>query len=143
MQEITTLEVGGTPRERGRQYGAGLKALIRARDAAWRRSLETQTGRPADAVISDLVHGTDFLPVIERHTPDLLEEVRGVADGAGLSFEAIYAAQLMDEEWWIIANAKATASLLEPRRHRRARAAARLSRRTWISSPGTRVSRCC
>ena len=106
MQTITTLEIGGAPRERGRQYGAGLKALIRARDAAWRKSLTAQTGRPSDEVIHALVSGTDFISAVRRFTPDLLEEVHGIAEGAGLSFEAIYAAQLMDEEWWIIADEK-------------------------------------
>lgn len=107
MQEITTFEIGGTPRDRGRQYGTGLKELIRERDAAWRRSLEAQTGKSSDEVIRSFVEGTSFLPAIERHTPDLLEEVRGIADGSGLSFEAVYATQLMDEEWWIIADEKA------------------------------------
>jgi predicted choloylglycine hydrolase len=107
MQEITTFEIGGSARERGRQYGAGLKALIRARDAAWRGSLETQTGRASDDVIRELGGGTGFLRAIERFTPDLLEEVRGIAEGSGLPFEAIYAAQLMDEEWWILADEKA------------------------------------
>lgn len=106
MQAITTLEIGGGPRERGRQYGAGLKELIRARDAAWRKSLTAQTGRPSDDVIHALVSGTDFISAVRRFTPDLLEEVHGIAEGAGLSFEAIYAAQLMDEEWWIIADEK-------------------------------------
>lgn len=104
MQAITTLEIGGAPRERGRQYGAGLKELIRARDAAWRRSLAAQTGRPADDVVHMLAGGTDFISAVRRHTPDLLEEVHGIAEGAGLPFEAVYAAQLMDEEWWIIAD---------------------------------------
>ena len=63
--------------------------------------------RPSDEVIRGFVEGTDFLPAIERHTPELLEEVRGIADGSGLTFEAVYAAQLMDEEWWIIAEEKA------------------------------------
>lgn len=107
MQDITTFEIGGSPRERGRQYGEGLEALIRSRDAAWRRSLEAQTGKSSDEVIRGFIEGTDFLPAIERHTPELLEEVRGIADGSGLPFEAVYAAQLMDEEWWIIADEKA------------------------------------
>lgn len=107
MQEITTFEIGGSPRERGRQYGEGLRELISGRDAAWRRSLEAQTEKPSDEVIRGFVDGTDFLPAIEHRTPELLEEVRGIADGSGLSFEAVYAAQLMDEEWWIIAEQKA------------------------------------
>ncbi|MEZ5925238.1 MAG: C45 family peptidase [Hyphomicrobiaceae bacterium] len=107
MQQITTFEIAGSPRERGRQYGAGLKDLIHARDAAWRRSLEAQTGRPSEDVIDDFLRTTHFAGAIERFTPGLLEEVKGIAEGSGLGFEPIYAAQLMDEEWWLIAGEKA------------------------------------
>ena len=31
--------------------------------------------------------------------PDLLEEVRGIADGAGVDFDTMYAYQLVDEIW--------------------------------------------
>lgn len=106
MQTITTLEIGGAPRERGHQYGRGLRELIGARDAAWRKSLAAQTGRLAEDVIRGFAEGTDFLSAVRRFTPDLLEEVHGIAEGSGLSFEAIYAAQLMDEEWWMIADEK-------------------------------------
>src|SRR4029079_11920968 len=32
--------------------------------------------------------------------PELLEEVRGIAEAAGVSFERVLAYNLMDEEWW-------------------------------------------
>jgi len=43
---------------------------------------------------------TDFLPAIERHVPDLLEELRGIAEGAAQPFETVLVRNLMDEEWW-------------------------------------------
>ena len=49
--------------------------------------------------IADHLENSNYLPAIERWTPDLLDEVRGIAKGAGLSFEHAFAAQLMDEEW--------------------------------------------
>jgi hypothetical protein len=43
---------------------------------------------------------------IGRHTPDLLAEVRGIAEAAGVAFERILALNLMDEEWWFTAPAQ-------------------------------------
>lgn len=100
MTTLATIEIGGSPHERGLAYGAGLRALIVARDRAWREAITRGTGLAADDFLAGFLAGTDFLPEIERQTPQLLDEVRGIAEGCGLPFEAIYAAQLMDEEWW-------------------------------------------
>src|SRR6185503_16969789 len=50
--------------------------------------------------------GTGFLAAIERHTPDLLAEVRGIADGSNVAFDRTLALNLMDEEWWLTAPAE-------------------------------------
>ena len=42
---------------------------------------------------------TDFQPAIEKWTPGLLDEVRGIADGAEVPFDDIYVFQLADEIW--------------------------------------------
>ena len=57
-------------------------------------------GIPAADHVAGLLGATRFLPAIEAATPDLLEEVRGIAEGAAVSFERILAFNLMDEEWW-------------------------------------------
>jgi isopenicillin-N N-acyltransferase-like protein len=49
--------------------------------------------------IAGFLGKTDFLPAIERWTPGLLDEVRGIAEGAGQPFETILTYNLMDEEW--------------------------------------------
>lgn len=43
---------------------------------------------------------TDYLPSIRRWVPDLLDEVRGIAAGAGQNFEEMLLFQLMDEYWF-------------------------------------------
>lgn len=100
MASFSFLEISGPPRERGRRYGEGLRGPIVERDRRWRQEIETATKRPADRFIADFLEQTRFLPAIERWTPDLLEEVRGIADGSGLPYEAVLSAQFMDEEWW-------------------------------------------
>jgi isopenicillin-N N-acyltransferase like protein len=57
-------------------------------------------GIPAAEHVAGLLRATRFLPAIEAHTPELLDEVRGIAEGAGVTFERILAYNLMDEEWW-------------------------------------------
>ena len=89
-------------------------------------------GIPAAEHVAGLLGATRFVPAIEASTPELLEEVRGIAEGAGVSFERILAYNLMDEEWWY-SQAAGPPALVQPgRRSRPARAAGRSSPRTWI-----------
>jgi isopenicillin-N N-acyltransferase like protein len=97
---FAVLEISGSPRQRGRAHGEELRPLIAERDWSWRREIEARTKISADDFIEDFLQRTNFTPAIERWTPDLLEEVKGIAEGSGLSYRAILAAQFMDEEWW-------------------------------------------
>jgi predicted choloylglycine hydrolase len=100
MTTLAVFEIGGSPRERGRQHGRQLKALVRERDRLWRAEIESFLAMSSDRFIDRFLAETRFLPAIERHAPDLLEEVRGIAEGAELPYDAVLAAQFMDEEWW-------------------------------------------
>jgi hypothetical protein len=53
----------------------------------------------AGEVIRRLLQRTNFVDAILKWTPDLLDEVRGIADGCGLSFDTMLAFQLLDELW--------------------------------------------
>jgi hypothetical protein len=99
-QSIDFLEISGTPRNRGRAYGEGLRSKIIERDRTWRHQIETACNLPANDFIARFLGETNFLPAIEYWTPGLLEEVRGISEGCGLSYDAVLAAQFMDEEWW-------------------------------------------
>lgn len=98
--QIATCEISGTPRQRGQVHGEGLRRLVVERDRRWKDELGRLTDRPADRAIAAFLEATDFVPAIQRHTPDLLEEVRGIAEGSGLGERDVLAAQFMDEEWW-------------------------------------------
>jgi hypothetical protein len=100
MAALAVAEIGSSPRERGRQHGRQLKALVRERDRRWRAEIESYLSMPADRFIDRFLAETRFIPAIERHAPDLLDEVHGIAEGADLAYDAVLAAQFMDEEWW-------------------------------------------
>ena len=79
------VEVSGPPRERGRQYGRQAGARIR-------RGVEHYTAQLTrlsldNAAIRGLVN--EYVPQMERFDPAYVEEMRGIAEGAGLPFEAV------------------------------------------------------
>ena len=98
-KEVRVLVLEGTPYERGLTHGKTLKKEIHEVVALWKAQLGSPGGAYADAFIQKFLEETDFAPAIKKWTPGLLEEVRGIADGAEIDFDTIYAFQLMDEIW--------------------------------------------
>lgn len=98
-REVRVLDVSGTPRERGLAHGRALKDQIHAIIGAFKKDLERDHKMSAAAFTEKFLAKTDFLPAIEKWTPGLIDEVCGIADGAGLPFEDVYLFQLADEIW--------------------------------------------
>ena len=74
------IEVSGSSYEMGYQHGAQAANLVR-RYLLW---IEKLTGKPRDLLCRNAMA---FLPLMEALSPALVEEIRGLADGAGISFE--------------------------------------------------------
>lgn len=94
---IVTLQ--GTSSERGIQHGKTLKDPIHALVKAWKADLVRRYQMDAALFISKFLKHTDYLPAMRKWTPGLLEEVRGIAQGAGIDFETMIVFQLIDEYW--------------------------------------------
>ncbi len=94
------LTLTGTPRQRGRVHGESLRQEIRTLLGHWKDFIAEANATSPNEYIHQLISQTNFTPAIEKWTPGLLEEVRGIAEGAGAAFNDIYAFQLQDEEWW-------------------------------------------
>ena len=74
----------GSPRERGRIHGEALRPLILDHIGHWKEVLGQTTGDSPDTYIRQFLDETDMLTPAERWTPELLEEVRGIAEGSGV-----------------------------------------------------------
>lgn len=98
-RELKVLHLSGTARERGVQHGTQLRSEIAAIVGLWKQDLRKSTGTDADVLIKAFLGQTDFTPAIKKWTPDLLDEVRGIADGAEQPYETMFAFQLVDELW--------------------------------------------
>jgi isopenicillin-N N-acyltransferase like protein len=97
--KIRIVDLEGTPYEMGKIHGRTLRAEIGELLKRWKSDLEKNYRVPAGVFIQKFLKKTDFRPSIDRWTPGLLDEVRGIADGAGVDFETMYAYQLVDEIW--------------------------------------------
>ncbi len=98
-RELRVIDLSGTPYEMGLAHGTALKAEIAELLKRWKEDLARTYKMPAEDFVRKLLAATDFKPAIERWTPGLLEEVRGIADGAGVDFDILFAFQLIDETW--------------------------------------------
>src|SRR5579862_248626 len=94
------IDCPGSGRERGRAHGEQLRDRIHGALDRWQTNAVRRSGSGAADYAAGFLADTDFLPAIERHTPDLLEEVRGIAEAADVPFAQVLVRNLMDEEWW-------------------------------------------
>ncbi len=79
------VEMSGPPRERGRQYGQQAAERIGRSVDYYVRQLETAGVDWPRA--KELAAG--YVPVVQRFSPAYLEEMRGIAEGAGVDVEGI------------------------------------------------------
>lgn len=97
--KLRVLVLEGTPYQMGMIHGMALKPEITELIKRWKADLARTYKVTAEDFIRKFLNHTDFRPSIDRWTPGLLDEVRGIADGAGVDFDMMYAFQLIDESW--------------------------------------------
>src|SRR5262249_18704675 len=106
------LELPAGARARGRAHGETHRDLVRAHLETWMAHLDGGRAVAPRAYLDRFINDTDFLPAVRRWPPDLIEEVEGIAEGAGLPFRHIWALQMLDEEW---AHSMRRAATVQPR----------------------------
>ncbi len=99
MTSPLIVDASGSPRELGRVHGEELRSVIATGIGLWIDKVEAHSHMKGDDFVASFLGATDFVPAIERHAPEQLAEVRGIAEGSGQSFDVILAYQMMDEEW--------------------------------------------
>lgn len=97
---IPLVELKGTPRQMGRAHGEALRQVIAEKIGRWHEAIALAYGQAPEPFLARFLAETHFRRAIVRWMPGLLEEIAGIAEGAGIAEETAYALQLMDEEWW-------------------------------------------
>lgn len=100
--KLRVLELEGTPYQMGLTHGTALKVEITELIKRWKEDLSRSYKMTAEDFIRKFLAYSDFRPSIDRWTPGLLDEVRGIADGAGVDFDTMFAFQLIDEAWVMV-----------------------------------------
>ena len=96
---VPVIHLKGTAYERGVQHGRTLKKEIAEVYKKWKNNIRKDTKSDPDSVIRDFLQTTNFTPAIRKWTPETLDEVRGIADGSGQTYDDVFAFQLIDEYW--------------------------------------------
>jgi len=110
---VPVVEMRGTPRQKGQAHGEALAPKIAETMARWRADIATAYDPDVDGFIDSFLGATHFSAALERWTPHLLEEIDGIAEGAGQPARDVRALNFMDEQWWFNAERKAAGDVPE------------------------------
>ena len=80
-RELKAVTFSGNGYKLGLQHGMELKKEINEIILEWKRNTANQLGKDADIVLKDFFEYAEFDDAIKKWTPDLYEEVKGIADG--------------------------------------------------------------
>ncbi len=87
-QKLDVIECGGTPFEIGMQYGEAAKSnIVRSIDTLVERIAASDGATRA----SLLANTRKYLPAVERYDPELVQQLRGQSEGAGVPFDEVFA----------------------------------------------------
>ena len=89
---------GETPYERGFQHGTALEFPIKKAMRQFRNWIRANVGlEEPDDMIQDFAANTPYLDSVKALVPDLYEELRGTAEGAGVDLNELFVYQSFDE----------------------------------------------
>ncbi len=96
---LKVLVLEGNPYERGQQHGSVLKKEIHDIVKLWKDDIQKTYKTEPDVFIKKFLAATNFDKAIQEWTPELWDELKGIAEGSGIDFDTIFAFQLVDEIW--------------------------------------------
>ncbi len=103
-RDLKIVIFSGSGYELGMQHGKELKKEIGEIISAWKTNTSKSLGKDADLILQDFFEYADFNEAIKKWTPELYEEVRGIAEGSGRKLNDILVLNLMDEFWVYVNN---------------------------------------
>jgi len=95
--KLKVLHLSGTAYERGFQHGQLLKEEIKIVTDSLLIDIGNTTQEDPTAFITRFLNETDFISSMEKWTPDLLKEIKGISEGSGIPYDIILMHQLGDE----------------------------------------------
>lgn len=107
VDDLHCVTVSGDPRARGLAHGEEFRELVHRGLGQWKDALAARLGSDPHPYLRRLREETAFAAAMDRWTPGLTAEIAGIAEGAAVDPEDVFAYQLADEEWWYFSEATA------------------------------------
>lgn len=98
-RKLKTVTFSGSGYELGLQHGKELKKEIGEIIAAWKKNASSGLGKDADIVLKDFFKYSKFDDDIKKWTPELYDEIKGIADGSEQKLNDVLVLNLLDEFW--------------------------------------------
>ncbi|WP_205503216.1 C45 family autoproteolytic acyltransferase/hydolase [Rufibacter psychrotolerans] len=99
VPRVPVVELKGSAYERGLQHGQQLRQPIAEVYQKWKASVRLETNRHPDSVIAHFLSTSNYKAAIQQWTPELWQEIEGMAAGSGQKLDDVFAFQLIDEYW--------------------------------------------
>lgn len=104
VRVLNQVTLSGSGYELGLQHGQKLKTEISEIVTKWKTNTSKVLNRNADEILAEFFEYAQFSETIKQWTPELYEEVNGIADGSGQPFNNIMVLNLLDEFWVYLDN---------------------------------------
>jgi len=98
-ETLKVVRLEGGPRARGRMHGETFAQAIAELLDLWGDTLERGYGVDRRRYVDLFLARTAYEATTARLAPDVLEEVRGIAEGAGVDFRRLFVFQHVNEEF--------------------------------------------
>lgn len=96
-ENLKNIELNGTAYSRGFTHGQTLASEIDTIIERWKKEVESSFETDFENVICSFFEKTTMVDTIKKYCPELLDEVKGIADGAGQKYKTVLALQMSEE----------------------------------------------
>jgi predicted choloylglycine hydrolase len=103
-RELIIVSFSGSGYELGLQHGKELKNEIAEIVSAWKKNTSISLEKDADLVLKEFFEYAEFDLAIKTWTPELYEEIKGIAEGADQKLKDVLVLNLLDEFWVYVDN---------------------------------------
>ena len=104
QREIREINLSGSGYELGLQHGKLLKKEIGEVVNKMKQNAAINLKKDAELVLNGFYAYANFDESINKYTPELYEEVMGIAEGSGQAFRDVMVLNLLDEFWVYVNN---------------------------------------
>ncbi len=96
-ENLTILHLNGSPFQQGFAHGKFLKSEIEDIIERWKIEVEKSYNNEVDQLIDSFFKSVTYVDTINKYCPELLEEIKGIAEGSGIEYNTILAFQMSEE----------------------------------------------